>query len=628
MTFFEIAEPLAARGFRVFPLIPGLKRPVKLASGDHFDYATTDLVQLQEWSDQEPTANVGISPDEYHMFLETDCENELKAACADLPPEIWETARVTSGRKDRCYYIFRHTQRTRTTPIKDKMMTRKGQDNLFEFKSYRTLVTGPGSIHPDTKQPYTVEWKTIIPMPAVLLDRLCELIGAPKEQSAEMGDETKRETARLDDFLEYYEVATNGEWFKKSKSWYRPVVCPWADEHENDSGPTSTCIVYTEGSGYGFDCKHRCADKGWPDFRDYLRSKFPDKPKFRFSDTPEVVVNEIDEAWDKLGKPPEAPEPEPVSDWRSLFHTKDEAITAPDTSFLIAGFLQCEGVTAIAAPVRERKTFVALNIARSLLTGEKLFGHFDVVKLPTRILYLCPEVSLGPFTDRIKKLGLIDYVGETFFYRTLSSDGRVKLKEPALIPALPGSVVILDTAIRFLEGKENDSGDVRVFADDIFALLKHGAASVVLLHHSPKDSGDYMTLENAMRGSGDMGAFLACCWGTKLQDPTDPYKSASYLENLKQRDFESKPFEVSCDANGKLTMIGDPAINTASLKPRGGFKANKDGKDEVADALIKANPDLSIRKLQELIKESGFSRGVEWIHKAKARIKGTGVTLS
>ena len=58
-----------------------------------------------------------------------------------------------------------------------------------------------------------------------------------------------------------------------------------------------------------------------------------------------------------------------------------------------------------------------------------------------------------------------------------------------------------------------------------------------MLHHSPKSQGNGMTLESAMRGSGDLGAFLACCWGTKLQDPSRPYESASFLSNLKQRDF-------------------------------------------------------------------------------------------
>jgi len=62
---------------------------------------------------------------------------------------------------------------------------------------------------------------------------------------------------------------------------------------------------------------------------------------------------------------------------------------APPISFLIDGFLQREGVTAIAGPVRERKSLIALNIAHALITGEKLFGHFEVVKKPTPVLYLC-----------------------------------------------------------------------------------------------------------------------------------------------------------------------------------------------------------------------------------------------
>jgi hypothetical protein len=208
----------------------------------------------------------------------------------------------------------------------------------------------------------------------------------------------------------------------------------------------------------------------------------------------------------------------------------------------------------------------------------------------------------------------MDYVGDTLFCRTLSADGHLSLNAPELVPALPGSVVILDTAIRFLSGDENSSQDVRAFADSIFALLRNGAESVVMLHHSPKDAGDLMTLENAMRGSGDMGAFLACCWGTRLQDPAHPYESASFLSNLKQRDFESKDFEVTGGPDCRLHIVGDPALAGATLMPRRrGNAANKDGKDEVAIALIKANPKLSVRKAVELLKENGIKRGKDWV---------------
>jgi hypothetical protein len=428
-------------------------------------------------------------------------------------------------------------------------------------------------------------------MPDVLLNRLCELYGRPKAtDSAAMNAETKRQTELLDRFLATYEVATTGDWFNKGKQWYRPIECPWKDAHENANEGSSTCIVYIEGGGYGFDCKHRCSERDWKEFRAELERRHPDR-NFSF-----VTGTEGDVA---IGDAVAAPEPpKRLANWRTLFHSREAMLNAPPITFLIKDYLMKEGVTAIAAPVRERKSLIALNIVHALLTGERLFDHFEVVQKPSRVLYLCPEVSLGPFTDRIKKIGLMDYVGDTLFCRTLSADGHLTLNDPALAPALPGSVVILDTAIRFLKGDENSSSDVRAFADSIFALLKGGAESVVMLHHSPKDAGDSMTLENAMRGSGDMGAFLACCWGTRLQDPAEPYKSASFLSNLKMRDFESKDFEVTCEPDCRMHIVGDPALGVATLAPRRrGNTANKDGKDEVALALIKANPKLSVRKM-------------------------------
>ncbi len=311
----------------------------------------------------------------------------------------------------------------------------------------------------------------------------------------------------------------------------------------------------------------------------------------------------------------------PEWSYSGIFHTQAEAMHAPPVTFLIKDFLQCEGVTAVAGPVRERKSLIALNIAHALVTAEKLFDHFEVVKQPKRVLYLCPEVSLGPFTDRVKKIGLLDYVGTSFFYRTLSADGTLSLKDETLQMALPDSVVFLDTAIRFLEGDENSSKDVRAFADTIFSLLKLGAEAVVILHHSPKGIGDTMTLENAMRGSGDMGAFLACCWGTRLQDPEHPYRSTSYLDNLKQRDFESKPFELTCGEDCRMHMVADPTTANVTLASRRGNKGNKDGKDNAAEAFIRANLALSARDLEGQLAALGITRRKTWIAKVQARIR-------
>lgn len=290
MSFFaDIALPLAERGFRCFPLVKGQKFPIKLSWGDHFDAATTDRAVIEQWDSEVPDANVGISPDEYWCFVETDDDAALKDACKDLPSEVWDTTRV-SARDNRCYYIYRQTARTRNCAIRDKAAKREGKENLFEFKAFRTYVTGPGSIHPKTGKPYGVEWRNIPALPDVLLNRLCELAGEAKATGSQtMSEETKRQTELLDRFLACYDVATTGDWFNKGKQWYRPIECPWKDVHENTNEGTSTCVVYTEGGGYGFDCKHRCSSKSWKDFRAELESRFPGR-KFSFVDDEPVAT--------------------------------------------------------------------------------------------------------------------------------------------------------------------------------------------------------------------------------------------------------------------------------------------------------------------------------------------------
>jgi hypothetical protein len=615
MSFLDIAWPLAERGFRVFPLVPRQKFPLPIAGDfDHFDAATTDEGQIRTWDKQEPNANVGISPDEIFCFLETDSESELKELCADIPADVWDTTRVSSGRPDRAYYIFRQTMRTKRAG--NMTATREDKDNLFEFKQHRCLVVGPGSIHPKTGLPYGVEWKRVPAMPDVLLNRLCELDGKPKAASSgTMGAETKRQTELLDRFLATYQVATTGDWFNKGKQWYRPIECPWKDAHENPNEGTSTCVVYIEGGGYGFDCKHRCASKTWKEFRAELERRFADR-KFSFGstgDVPEAVIGAT------LGAVAAEP-PKPLADWRTHYHSFEEMEKAPPTSFLIDGFLPADAITALAAPVGQRKSLAALNVAHAVCTKEPLFDYFAVTKQPSRVLYLCPEMGLRSFTDRLRKIGLMPYVGKTLFCRTMSAEGTLGLDE-LTAGELDGALVVIDTAVRYLKGDENSSEHMRQFAESIFRLMRDGAVSVLLLHHSAKGTKESseLSLENAMRGSGELGAFVSSCWATRLQDPDEPYKSASFFTNVKQRDFESQPFEVTSGPDCRLHIVGDPALKTAVLKSRKGNKADKDGLDDAAETIIGANPGLSARKLKDLLAERGIERGVTWIAAAKKR---------
>ena len=585
-SFLAVALRNAARGFRVHPL-----RGKDAFLKDWPNVATTDEPQIRASAVKFPDCNVGVAaghPDPHATFVvaivDSDRVSRLRELAGDHAAEWFNTYSVTSGRPDRAHFYYRMTDAMREFGNK-KWAEPEIDGNIFEVKVHGGQVVAEGSTHPITGDVYRITQDLpLIPFPAGLLALMREC-------------------------------------------------------RDNDDGPRERVPREKIGEGRRHDALVqeagrvlRVTEMSKPVLTAHLQDfneQWIDPPL----DAEEVERVALSCNWQPEPPQPQAfigtkPEEKKVTDWRELFHSKEDALNAPPVRFLIKNFLQREGVTAIAAPVRERKSLIALNVCHALLTGEKLFDHFEVIHTPERVLYLVPECSLGPFTDRVKKIGLMDYVGQTFFYRTLSAEGHLKLNDEALRQALHGSVVVLDTAIRFLEGDENSSADVRAFADSIFALLRGGAESVVMLHHSPKGSGngDVMTLENAMRGSGDMGAFLACCWGTRLQDPSKPYESASFLSNLKQRDFQSQDFEVTSGEDCRLHIVGDPSTRTVTLQPRKGNKGNKDGKDEAAEAVIRANPKLPLRKMQEQLAALGIDRGTTWIGKARARINGTGVT--
>ncbi len=92
---------------------------------------------------------------------------------------------------------------------------------------------------------------------------------------------------------------------------------------------------------------------------------------------PEVLIG---------GKPAEKPKVLLPKDWRENYHTFEEMRDVPPPEFLIEGFLLRDSITALAAPVAQRKSIIALNVAHSLCTGEPLFDYFKLTRSPSRVL--------------------------------------------------------------------------------------------------------------------------------------------------------------------------------------------------------------------------------------------------
>ena len=157
-------------------------------------------------------------------------------------------------------------------------------------------------------------------------------------------------------------------------------------------------------------------------------------------------------------------------------------------------------------------------------------------------------------------------------------------------------------------------------------------AALLVLYHSGKETktASELTLENAMRGSGELGAAVSTCWATRLQDP-DPavsWTTPSYLTNVKQRDFESKPFEATSGPDYRMHIVGVPGANVVLSGKSAGTQPNADGNEGAAEQVIRDNPALSLRALEAKLKELGIKRRKTWIGNKRFEIHKTGVKVA
>ena len=578
MTLLEAALACIRRGWSVCPC----DGKITMYEGGYKN-ATTDEAQVRAWWTKTPNANPGIAPGKSGttaLDIDTGLADEESLRAFMRERNIPMTFAVRTGKRPQ-YRVQLHFQGCGGESFNGWTDGDFGGD----LRATWGHVMAPGSIHPESGEPYAVLWDVpLAPVPAWvrgLKAHRKERVLDPAAPITEWRNDAMirilgkmRADGADDEMIRSFAIRTN-----------ETRVQPPLDEDELERIISNACN-YAPGA--------------------------PDP-------VPVLSVKK------------ETPEPK---DWRELFHTKDEVLNCPPPTFLIEQFLQRQAICAIAAPVGQRKSIIALNVARSLVTKEPLFGVLPVLNQPSRVLYLCPEMGLVSLSERVRKIGIGDRLGDTLFVRSMNLGGLDLTRIPDA--ALDGSVLIIDTAIRFMSGDENSAKDTKDFSDILFNLQRrqgqHGA--IVVLYHSPKAAKDVseLTLENCMRGSGELGAAITDAHGTRLQDTSDGWNSESFIRHIKVRDYPGlDDFNVACDrATGVLTKTGDAGVKAVLNVRAGGNKANRDGMDEAARAIVKANAALTVRALIAKLQDAGIDRKKTWVTMARMEAAGTtgGVRLT
>jgi len=478
VSFLKIANREISAGIPVIPVKAGQKSPPLIEGGS--SSGSTNPQQIEAWAAKFPDANVGVVCRLNGIMIVDDDEGVVEQSGIAVRTRVVESS---PGHKQ---YYFKHTP---ATAALGNLPQRDG----FSFRADNHYGIAAGSLHPDGHRYKLLIDAPIQPMPQELLRYLQQ-----RNENAK-GNRLGASDRPAWGLLE--QKIGEGEGRNDDMTRLAGMIWDWEIEEED----------FFEALRRQCELRH---DPPYPESRmreliqramqDWKPSTCPAEWEDMF-DVPKVGH------WSGL-KWYESEDHE----WRGIFHSYEEFENAPPLKFAIHGWLQAEGITMYGALPGHGKTLLALSTVKALLTGEPLFGHkYFAVERSKRVLYLCPEAGLGPLTYRLKLFRLGSFVksGE-LLYRTLGAKESVQITDKRILKAAEGADVFLDTAVRFMDGEENSASDQRIFAQNLFSLLSAGARSVVGLHHAPKSFAEasYMTLENCLRGTSELGAMLSTAW--------------------------------------------------------------------------------------------------------------------
>ena len=534
--FLDIALACTKRGLKVIPLkgkAPFLPEWNQLA--------TTDEGEIKIWSVKYPDANCGCVVDSEHWMLDVDDVNWFMENCPPNPPKTL-TVRTGSGK---LHIYFLHDQMSKACHFRAVMnpnwkSKEETPDEPQKFMEYPDQVVSPGSVHPDTGKEYKVlQDLPIAPASKDWIDWLKGLDHArstsrvlktnplrkdfnPEEELAKAG--LKFDISKRDGKIFYNYHAKTGKCLIKGSSHAAQGETP---------NPRQSAFVFNPENGHFW---HQCFSGG---------CQVPRKTALAL----EAIGLRLEDIV--------APQ------WLELFETSADFETAKDLNWIIEGIAQEESMNMIAGPSGQGKTWLMLTMAKAILEGSKWLGLFQASQSENGIMYLVPEVGRRSFYRRIKALRMGKYITNgTLLVRTMSMGPVVPLNDRRILQAAKGRDVILDTAVRFLEGSENDSSDNNL-AESGFALLNAGARSWFGVHHSPKTfaKASSMSLEDVLRGTGDFGAMLATCYGVRNLDVD---RTLLHVECVKARDLDEvpRPFQVEgrpfIDSEGNFRVVKKP----------------------------------------------------------------------
>lgn len=497
----EAARSWAIAGFYVFPCLPQSKQP---ATKHGLLDATTDLDKIDQWWNENPQYNIGISPGPSAMWV-LDCDGplgvetlaELEAGNSRLPATM--TIQTPRG-PEHLHYWF---QGTCPSSVGTE---RRGLGPKLDTRGEGGYVLVPPSVVVDPAKgiegsyTYANETDDIVPAPGWIADHVQTIRGG-HAANVETGLDTD---ANLD----------------RGRQALSGLVGSGDVAVEGKGGDAKTYQTAASLLGLGLSPR-----RTWELMRDEWNPHCI--PPWNEDDLATKVQNAADYMQNDIGAWAVAPAAETFATFangapdvraaetgvseRPRFYPRDETEqdALKDPEWLIPDMLPAEGTTILYGPPGSWKSFIALDIALTLASGIARYGAPE--RSPVPVVYVAAEGARG--IVRLRRPAWRIAHGITGPLPFFAVDTAPLIARPQdvidLLKAIETrkiapKLLVLDTVARMMAGKnENDARDAGEFIEAMDMLKRALGCSVLAIHHTGKDDARGARGSNAFLGGVD-----------------------------------------------------------------------------------------------------------------------------
>jgi len=488
-------RPLRDAGYVLFPLAPHLKVPRDIGWRDA-DYSTFDP---ETWLRQGGNIGVRLAADQ--VVVDIDPRNGGDKSWKSLSWEAGEgnvTVRTGSGGT---HIYFRKPADVR---LRGKYPGRPGVD----VKGHGGFVVAPGSLHPDTGQPYLLEsgsFAALKSLPGPMLEALRR--PEPKERTADSGALSPEQLRVLLAVLDPTKFSDYDSWLTISAACHDAVdgdpegMAVWLDWCARDEAYGANAMrvneakweTFTAGRSDGVTSAtlfKAVIDAG---HRELVAAIGHDVGDEFEDDIPELVA-EADEAASKS---------------RSRFrrYSVADLIGLPPPVWLVDGMVPEGGLVQLYGKRKSNKTFISLDLCLCVATGRAFHG---VEVKRGRVTYVIGEGGGARFGDRVLAWCQHNQVGPeqlTGWFSVVpvrvAVDNPKDLRDFLTDDDRGNALTVFDTLARSMDGDENSTAEMGLAIKGFDRVREHTGGAVLVVHHSGKDEGKQGRGSTALPGAVD-----------------------------------------------------------------------------------------------------------------------------